>query len=599
MIALHAVSLSGAIHPMQNAHKRFSTITAFSLLLIILVANLFLTTRRFDEQIRDQIGYANTRQILYELIQTESLLKDAEASQRGYLYTGDPKYLTPYSFSITRVDLHIDQLQRLTKGNSNEQKCIPELRRLADLKLSEMAQTIALYQAGEHDQARTLVLSGAGFQTMNDIRKVAGNIEQQESSVEAVRAAAYQKSVSLTIASIYLASLLAATGLVLLAWYIMREMNLREHHARQLRAREEWFRVTLTSVGEAVIATDAEGKVTFLNPLAERLTGSKLAEVHGKAIEEAFPIFNEYTHQPVENPVKKVIEVGKVIGLANHTVLRSRDGSLTPIEDSAAPIWDDSDKLIGVVLVFRDATDGRKAQEILRRTEKLAAAARLSATMAHEINNPLEAVGNLIYISKSAPGVPADVVHHLTLAEQELERVSHITRQTLGFFRESNDPESIQMTTVIDAVLALYSNKLRTKNITVHCDFGDCPAFKARTGELKQAMSNLIGNAADAVAENGTIWIKLACVERPQGNSVLVTIEDDGPGIPPEHLDRIFEPFFTTKKDVGTGLGLWVTKEIVDRHGGTILVSTPEENPSKGATFIVDLPIRETADQAS
>jgi len=133
-----------------------------------------------------------------------------------------------------------------------------------------------------------------------------------------------------------------------------------------------------------------------LNPIAERLTGTSLEVARGKKIGEVFPIFSEATNNPVENPVDKVLALGSVVGRSNHAVLRNRDGHLLPIEDSAAPITDDSGRLIGVVLVFHDASRERSLQDVLRRTEKLAAAARLAATVSHEINNPLEAIGNLI-----------------------------------------------------------------------------------------------------------------------------------------------------------------------------------------------------------
>ncbi len=327
---------------------------------------------------------------------------------------------------------------------------------------------------------------------------------------------------------------MAGAGLILLAFYILREIELRSKHARQMLEREEWFRA-LTSLGDAVIATDKLGKVTYLNPLAEKLIGTDLASVKGRAIQEVFPIFNEATREPVDNPVGKVMELGRVVGLADHTVLKNTDGTFIPIEDSASPIRDANDNLIGVVLVFRDATQERKTQDMLRKSEKLTAAARMSVTVAHEINNPLESVGNLIYLVKRTPGVPSGAIEHLDLAEQELERVSHITKQTLGFYRESKSPEQVNLEALVDSVLRLHSNKLKTKSITVERELQPCPPIQAVSGELDQAISNLIANAADAVGENGTIRIKLACVKHVDGRAIRVIVEDDGPGFPAEH----------------------------------------------------------------
>jgi signal transduction histidine kinase len=293
------------------------------------------------------------------------------------------------------------------------------------------------------------------------------------------------------------------------------------------------------------------------------------------------------------------MELGVIVGLANHTVLQRADGTFIPIEDSAAPIRDDQNNLIGVILVFRDATHERKSQEILRKTEKLATAARLAATVAHEINNPLEAVGNLIYLAKHREDMPLPAVHDLTLAEQELERVSHMTRQTLGFYKESRASEPVSLQQLVESVLKLYSNRLQTKKINVVRDFEQCPEIKGLPGELRQLVSNLIANAADAVPQNGTVRLKISCVEQPGGKMVQLTVQDDGPGVRTEHVDRIFEPFFTTKKDVGTGLGLWVSKEIVQRHGGTIQVRSREDGPS-GAVFVVLLPLTaETENRSS
>jgi PAS domain S-box-containing protein len=576
---------------MQTNFKRISVIGGFALLLIILVGNGFLTRREVVAQIRSEARLADSRRMLLELEKTESLLKDAETGQRGFLYTGDARYLGPYNVANTQIDSHFSELMRLTANDPQEQSSIVELRAIEQVKMEELAQTIALYRAGKPDDAKGMVLTDFGRLTMERFRQVIDQLEREETAQEAVYSIQYQKTVVRTKTSIYLASLLATIGLVMLAYYILREMNLREKHAEQIREREEWFRITLTSIGDAVVVTDEAGKVSFLNPVAEMLTGRDLGQAKGHDITEVFPIFNEFTGAVTQNPVRRVINEGQVAGLANHTVLRHTDGYLIPIEDSAAPIRNDRGDLIGVVLVFRDVTNERKSQELLRKSEKLAAAARLSATVAHEINNPLEAVGNLIYIAKVSPGVSPDIVQHLILAEQELDRVAHITRQTLGFYRESNEPGPIDIPGLIEQVLRLYSNKLDSKNIRVEREFGECPPMIGVAGELKQVVSNLVSNAVDAVSSDGTIRISLKRSENGNGGGVQFLIEDDGPGISPENLDRIFEPFFTTKKDVGTGLGLWVTREIVERHGGTINVNARhgKEGPS-GAAFVVSLP---------
>ena len=575
---------------MQPFYKRFSVVTGFTALLVLLLINGIVIRRQVAVQVQNQQWVRHTQDVLLQISRTESLLKDAEIGQRGYLYTGVVRYLTPYDDTFRQIGGEIDKLAGLTADNPLQQDRIAKLRTLANQKLKELADTITLYRAGRLEDARALVLTNAGLLTMDKIRGLLSEMRNDEQRLEAERIREYRHSVRVTVFCIYAASILAALGLIALAYFILREISLREAHAGQIKQREEWFRVTLTSIGDGVIATDERGIVTFVNPVAEHLTGRFLREAKGKVIEEVFPIFNEASLQPVENPVGKVVALGHIVGLANHTVLRHRDGSLLPIEDSAAPIRDDTGRLVGVVLVFRDATSDRKSQEILRKTEKIAAAARLAATVAHEINNPLEAVNNLIFLAKLRPGVPPDAVNDLTLAEQELNRVSHVTRQTLGFYRESNTPDKLDISKLVENVLVLFSNKFRTKNITVDHEAEPCPPIHGWPGELQQVIANLVSNAADAVDKGGKMKVRVSCVDIEDGKNVEVRVEDNGSGIAPENRERIFEPFFTTKKDVGTGLGLWVSKAIVERHGGTIEVHSPNGSRGHGTVFSVRIP---------
>lgn len=195
-----------------------------------------------------------------------------------------------------------------------------------------------------------------------------------------------------------------------------------------------------------------------------------------------------------------------------------------------------------------------------------------------------------VAVAKVTPGLPGEAGEQLILAERELERVSHITRQTLGFYRGPNLPDWIEVPALLESVLKLHSNKFKTKNITVERSFEECPPVHGFPGELKQLIANLVSNAADAVSANGTIKVQLSCVDNHHGKAIQILIEDDGPGIAVENIERIFEPFFTTKEEVGTGLGLWISKEIVDRHGGSILVNSRKEQGLSGAAFTVTLP---------
>lgn len=577
---------------MQPRLRQFSLVAGFVLLACLLVGNAILTYRALYAQIDTGRWVMHTRQVRLELWRAETLLVDAETGQRGYLLTGDPKYLAPYQVAVSQIDARIETLAELTADNPVQQRNIAELRPLVHEKLSELDRTVALYRAGHADQARSIVVSNLGLQTMDGIRRILADMQQEEMRLDSARSDEYRHNVMMAQTSIWVASLAALLALAGLGWYVAREHHLRETHAAAIGTREAWFRTTLSSIGDAVIATDRDGNVTFMNPVAEKLTRRTLVAARGKGIAEVFPIFNEMTLKPVEDPVGIVMESGHVVGLANHTVLRSADGNLIPIEDSAAPIRDDEEELIGVVLVFRDVTSERKQEELLRRTEKLSAAARLSATMAHEINNPLEAVTNLVYLARHNPDVPPMVLEQLAQAEHELHRVAHITRQTLGFYRESGARERVEIPELVESVLQIYRNKLADRRIEVTCELSGCPPVEGLLGELRQAVSNLIANAIDASNVGGRIHVS---AKAAADGMVEMVVADEGPGVAPEHLHRVFEPFFTTKRDVGTGLGLWATKGIVERHGGSVQILPAKENC--GAAFAIHLPSAASDDQ--
>ncbi len=243
-----------------------------------------------------------------------------------------------------------------------------------------------------------------------------------------------------------------------------------------------------------------------------------------------------------------------------------------------------------IVGLSMDITERKKSEEALRQSEKLAATGRLAATIAHEINNPLEAVTNFIYLAKSSPDLSAEVRHQLDIADQELGRVTHIAQQTLGFYRDTSGPVVVNVSETITNVLALFYRKMIYKNIGAVTELAPEVKVRALQGELRQVLSNLVSNAIDASNSGSQLFIRSRLLKRPRGADVVqITVADQGHGISTASRDHIFAPFFTTKTEVGTGLGLWVTKGMVEKHGGKIRFRSREGTRS-GTVFRVLLP---------
>ncbi|HEX4650257.1 MAG TPA: ATP-binding protein [Granulicella sp.] len=226
-----------------------------------------------------------------------------------------------------------------------------------------------------------------------------------------------------------------------------------------------------------------------------------------------------------------------------------------------------------IAAFLADLTLQKRSEEVLRRTEKLAVAGRLAASIAHEINNPLEAVTNCLFLVGQTE-LPREARGYLDLAQSELDRVSQITVQTLRFYRQSTRPAETNVHDLIATVLALLEQRLSRHAVEVVQQFRDTPHVVVRDGEIRQVLANLLGNAIDALAEGGRIVLRTACGHAWQSGSsgIRITVADSGTGMDAETQARIFEPFFSTKGITGTGLGLWVSREIVEKHQGYLRV---------------------------
>jgi signal transduction histidine kinase len=250
--------------------------------------------------------------------------------------------------------------------------------------------------------------------------------------------------------------------------------------------------------------------------------------------------------------------------------------------------------MIGVVLVFRDITERRMSEGALMRAERLAAAGRLAASVAHEVNNPLEGLTNLVYIARRSDELD-EIRHLLFKAENELGRIAHITRQSLGFYRETSFAAHFSPAAVVHEVSDFYAGRAAVLGVTILVNTTTEREVLGAAGELRQVLSNLLANGLDACSKGDTIRLEANSATDPRDPTrlgVRISVADTGLGIAPEHIDSIFEPFFTTKKDTGTGLGLWVSRELVEKHGGKLRVRSRNFAPKCGTVFSIFLPIQ-------
>ncbi len=341
------------------------------------------------------------------------------------------------------------------------------------------------------------------------------------------------------------------------------------------------------SSDDAIISKDLNGIVTSWNAAAERTFGYKAEEMLGRSIATIIPP----ELQDDERLILDTIGRGERIEHFETTRL-AKNGERLEVSLTISPVRNEEGTIIGAAKIARDVTQQKKTEQALRTTERLASVGRLAATVAHEINNPLEALTNLIYLAKRG-AVGDEVRNYLSAAEEELERISHLTKQTLGFYRDSRAAIPTRLGPVMTSLVSVFSSRIRSKDIDIRSEIREDPEIVAIPGEIRQLLANLISNSIDAVHTGGRIRIRIgAAVEqnRQRRSGVRVTVADTGSGIPAAVQASLFQPFFTTKKDVGTGLGLWVSKGIVEKHGGSIHVRSSTKPGSSWTVFSVFLP---------
>lgn len=566
--------------------------------LLLLLAGFFLLQLARFSQALGTLDHSD--QITARIVELQKLILDQETGLRGYELNNDPVMLAPYTAGMTPIQKDLAVLRSALIGNDEQEQRLAVVRDRYQLWLDRAQRMIAkdptLINSPEiHQQNKAMMDS------VRDEINAMLIAEQRRRQQLSERAPSLEHREFVTILGVSL-----LTGVIVALFTRERlkrvsssydatlaELERQTHEARESR---QWFQTTLESIGDAVIACDVHGRVQFMNAVATGLTGWSTQDAMGRPLNEVFHIIHEETREAAENPVEKVRRLNKVVGLANHTTLVSRLATEYLIDDSAAPIRDEKGTVTGIVLVFHDVTEQRRTEAALISGEKLAVAGRLAASIAHEIHNPLDSVANLLFLLRDERD-DAKRNEYLRTAEQELGRTMQISRTMLSLHREPKSPVPVDLKDLIEGVLLLLDRRIAQQEIELKTEIRERCVVDGFPAELRQVMANVLVNAIEAAGQQGRVRIRVetAPAQEFRGAGALIEVADSGPGIKDANAARIFQPFFTTKGEHGTGLGLWVSMGIAQKHGGSIRLENCSDKEYGGACAQIFLPAKATA----
>ncbi len=341
---------------------------------------------------------------------------------------------------------------------------------------------------------------------------------------------------------------------------------------------------------DGIASKDLNGIVISWNAAAERIFGYRESEIVGRSITLIIPPELQQDEARILAKIRRGERIEHF-----ETVRVAKDGRRIDVSLTVSPVKDADGTVIGAAKVVRDISQRKRTEEALRRAESLAATGQLAATIAHEINNPMQALSNLLALVSYRTSLDDKTRQLVALADGELTRMSHITRQMLSFYRESTSPAAVKVTEVLEDVLELFVMRLRSNRVMLERRYEFTGEIRGFAMELGQLFANLLSNAIEAVGDKGRIYVHVAPRRewsKPEREGVQVVIADSGPGIARELHQQIFEPFFTTKAEKGTGLGLWVVRGIVAKHGGSIRMRSSTKPGRSGTVFSLFLPLQ-------
>jgi PAS domain S-box-containing protein len=365
---------------------------------------------------------------------------------------------------------------------------------------------------------------------------------------------------------------------------VAQELQKTGERTRESAKRLGELAAIVASSDDVILSKDLNGIITSWNDAATRVFGYAPEEMIGASILKLIP---EHLH----SDEKRIIENVRAGRRVEHfeTVRLTKDGRLVDVSLTVSPIKDETGQVIGASKILRDVSSRKRIEQSLLQAEKIAATGRMAATIAHEVNNPLEAVMNLLYLLREKV-TDDEGRDFLATAEEELGRVSHIAKQTLGYYREHAAASLASVSDIAEHALTIYEPRCTAVGIAVRRSIGSSTKIVLRRGEMMQVVSNLIANSIYAMPNGGILSLSVSDASSA-GDGVVLTVEDDGVGIAPTDLPRVFDAFFTTRTTVGTGIGLFVAKQFVEGHGGRIYIESNSESDRHGTAIRVFLPL--------
>ena len=570
-----------------------------SAVLIIAIAASYFAGRAALDAIAGIRDFDAAIQAIQDL---RSTVQNAETGQRGYLLTREKKYLDPYAEAIATIQPRLQAVDKLAKAGLLSPEQVSELERLIEAKIEELRKTVNLVQSGRISAAMEIVRSDEGERTMESIRTTMAEIVSVQENGRA--AASERADAAIQFRGwVFLWALWAILlNLAFLLWAYHRIRKEMMHHFvanLETRRQREILAVTLASIGDAVIITDTKGRITFLNAIAEKLTGWTAKEAEDRPCAEVFRIVDEETRLPLESPVDKVLVTGAIVGLASHTVLIRRDGSELPIDDSGAAIRETDGTVRGVVLIFRDFTAHQESErKLVRAKEAIEASSnakdKFLAALSHELRTPLTPVLATLSSWEASNALPATLRSDLQRLRRNVELEARLIDDLLDLTRIENgklslEKEPVDVHNLIQSAAALFREEVQAKGLRLHAQLDAKNSWlEADPARLQQILLNLIGNAMKFSREGGTVEI---VTSNPQGGELNIAITDDGIGMPKELIARLFQRFEqgdipSQTKFRGLGLGLSIAKALVEAHDGALRAES--KGPGCGSTFTVN-----------